>query len=76
MRLFIGIALIVIGLLHGLHVLNISGPVSNLNGGRFFSFSNLDRIASLGFWGKYFVLLIDAAIIGFGVQELRRKFKR
>jgi hypothetical protein len=76
MRLVIGIVFICIGLLHALHVLDLSGPVTNLNGGKFFSFSNLDRIASSGFWGKYFVLMIDVAIIGFGVQELIWKIKK
>jgi hypothetical protein len=71
MRKFVGWVLIVLGLLHGLHVFQINaGSVIDLNSGRFFSFSALDRLASTGLVGKVVVLLIDFSLVGLGLLEL------
>ncbi len=76
MRVLFGCIFLLIGLLHGWHVANIEyGNVSDLNAGRFFSFSDLDRLASSGPVGKFLVLAIDGAIAMLGVLELTKKPK-
>jgi hypothetical protein len=74
MKYFLGIFLIFMGLLHGIHVLGIeAGSVTSLNGSRFLSFSSLDRFASTGIFGKMIVLMIDTAAFIGGVYILINK---
>jgi hypothetical protein len=73
-KYFFGIIFIVIGLAHGIHVLNIEpGSITSLAGKSPLSNGSLDRIASAGLLGKSIVLAIDAAFIALGIYELRRR---
>jgi putative Ca2+/H+ antiporter (TMEM165/GDT1 family) len=59
-KYFFGWMFILIGLLHGIHVLTIEpGSITSLAGS--------------GLLGKFVVLAFDAAFVALGIYELRRK---
>ena len=69
-----GLLLVTLGFAHGIHVLGIdAGSINPLGAGRFFSFSELDRLAATGLPGKLLVLMADGLLIALGLLDIRKR---